>query len=273
MLINQSHKRRAFLTLLFLMLLLCAACTQNSAADYRKALDLFGQNEYEKAAASFERLGEYLQAPTYAAYSQGMVFFEQGQYELAEPYFEKTPDFMYGKIRYTYCHAFTLEQLGSFARASELYASLGDHETLEGFENVKKAASYCRGRAMHQEQRFEDALYAFQEASDYGDATTYLEELETQIYAQATKYQEQGEYEKALDLFIMLGDYFNSPQLAREAKEFVRRDQYAQAEMLESQGKLQEAYESFRSLSGFGDAQVRAEDLALRLGIDIQNIE
>ena len=38
-----------------------------------RALDTFASGEYAEAAEAFERLGDYAQAPAYAAYSRGLV--------------------------------------------------------------------------------------------------------------------------------------------------------------------------------------------------------
>ena len=65
----------------FAGVLLClAACSTDYSRSYNRALDTFASGEYAEAAEAFERLGDYAQAPAYAAYSHGLVLYEQGQY-------------------------------------------------------------------------------------------------------------------------------------------------------------------------------------------------
>ncbi|MEG2718494.1 MAG: hypothetical protein RSA55_03055, partial [Clostridia bacterium] len=85
---------------LCLLLLIClSSCSENQSGMYSKAVKSFAAGEYGDAAALFERLGDYADAPTYAAYSRGLTLFDQGFYADAEPYFEKSRGFMYGEQR------------------------------------------------------------------------------------------------------------------------------------------------------------------------------
>lgn len=256
-----SKRKRICLLLLCCGLLwgLCA-CSTDFSKTYKKAIDTFSTGDYEAAASAFERLGNYAAAPTYAAYSRGMVLFEQGAYIEAEPYFEKSKDFMYGASRYAYCHAVGLEAAGSFAQAAETFLSLGD------FEDAALHGNYCKGRASEASDS-ETALYAYEAAGSYADAAIRLDSLQVQVYAKAKEFMQSKEYEKALNLFGKLGDYFDSADQAKACKDFFRRELYAQAEALEKSGQLQQAYDAFKGLSGYSDAESRAEDLARRMGL------
>lgn len=56
----------------FAGVLLClSACSTDYSRSYNRALDTFASGEYAEAAEAFERLGDYAQAPAYAAYSRG----------------------------------------------------------------------------------------------------------------------------------------------------------------------------------------------------------
>lgn len=78
-----------------------------------------------EAAEAFERLGDYAQAPAYAAYSRGLVLYEQGQYAQAEEYFAQSRDILYGEERYQYCHAHALAEEGCFAEAASVRGHRG----------------------------------------------------------------------------------------------------------------------------------------------------
>lgn len=55
------------------VLLCLSACSTDYSRSYNRALDTFASGEYAEAAEAFERLGDYAQAPAYAAYSRGLV--------------------------------------------------------------------------------------------------------------------------------------------------------------------------------------------------------
>ena len=104
----------------FAGVLLClSACSTDYSRSYNRALDTFASGEYAEAAEAFERLGDYAQAPAYAAYSRGLVLYEQGQYAEAEPYFAQSLDILYGQERYQYCHCllYTSGSAWAFAAA------------------------------------------------------------------------------------------------------------------------------------------------------------
>ena len=125
----------------FAGVLLClSACSTDYSRSYNRALDTFASGEYAEAAEAFERLGDYAQAPAYAAYSRGLVLYEQGQYAEAEPYFAQSLDILYGQERYQYCHAHVLAEEGRFAEAAEAFEAIGD------FEDAPLRSQYCLGR-------------------------------------------------------------------------------------------------------------------------------
>ncbi len=277
---NQRRKKSLLAAGLLILLVLVSACSQNLPAGYRKALDAFATGDYEAAAKAFERLGDYSQAASYTAYSKGLVLYEQGAFTEAAPYFEQCQDFMYGKDRYTYCQAYSYQDNGDFTTALSLFESLG------AYEDASLWAAYCKARLSESGGDMQRALFAYQNAGDFRDAPDRLYLLETQVYAKALAYKlgevvvaynEDGSeitepheqsYQKALDYFSMLGDYFDSVDQARECKDLFREQAYQDAEALERDGKYLEAYNAFAALSGYSDAETRAENLMSKAGIE-----
>ncbi len=259
--------RRLFALLLCVTLFALTGCTGDKSGAYNRAIASFAAGEYAEAAIAFDKLGDYQQALTYAAYSHGLTYYEQGDYAAAETYFEQSKDFMYGAQRYTYCHASVLEDAGTFAEAAEAFATLGD------FEDSALRAAYCRGHSAEETQDYETALFAYADASGYRDADSLLSNLQTQVYDHAKELKTAGSYEEALNWFALLGDYFDSQAQARDCKNYYRDQLYAQAETYENSGDLQQAYDLFSSLSGYRDAQARADEVAIKLGLDVDTVE
>jgi len=276
-------KARALFSLLLCCAMALTACSGSRDVAYQKAVDLFAGGDFEAAAAAFERLGDYQQALTYAAYSMGLVLLEKADYTGAEPYFEKSQSFMYGKTRYHYCRAYGLQEGGQFLEAMELFKTLGE------FENALQGYYYCLGRAAEDAADYESSLYAYPLAAGYADTDARLDNLQYEIYTRAMQSKVDAitsmenpddlrpdiaeDFQEALSLFTILGAYQSSRLHARDCIERLRQLKYDEAESMERDGKLQEAYEAFWALSGFNDAAARAEELASRLGIPIPDEE
>ncbi len=259
-------KRAALLLWLCALALLLSGCGDKSAS-YNKALAVFGEGDYAEAAAAFGKLGDYLQAETYAAYAQGLTYWEQGDFIDAEPYFEQTRDFMYGDQRYLFCHAAALEAAQLYAEAAQWYAELGT------FEDAPQRAAYCTARAAIENKDYETALTGYNDANGYADAADRLDALNFEIYERAAALRDEQKYGEAFTLFTLLGDRYDAPEQARICKNYFQDQTYAAAEALIASGDLQGAYDTFSMLSGYRDAATRAGELAAQLGIDIAQDE
>ncbi len=253
--------RLAALVLVCLLALLVSGCGDKEAA-YDKALAIFAEGDYAQAATAFDKLGDFLQAETYAAYSQGLTYYNQGNYAAAEPYFESTRDFMYGQQRYNFCHAYVLEEAGAFAEAAQWYEALGE------FEDAPARAAYCLARVAVANEEYETALVKFAEAGAYSDAADRLDTLNFEIYDRAIALLDAKDYEQAFSLFTLLGDRYDAEAYARTAKNYMLDQDYADAEQMIKDGNLQGAYDIFHAMAGFRDSAGRASELALELGID-----
>ena len=252
---------------LLAMVFLLSGCTQDHYHSYEKALALFAEGDYYGASEKFLKLGDYQNAETYANYSLGLTYYEQGEYVEALPYFEKTQDFMYGKERYRYCLAYDNEASENFDRAAELYLLLGD------YEDANIHYQYCIGRSATLKKDFETALFAFEEAGTYSDSQSRALDIQMAVYKQANEHYEAGDYEIAINLFGLLGDYLNSREMAIHCTHYFRDQRYNEAERLASEEKWMDAYVIYSSLSGYNDAQVKANNIADFLGIDITTQE
>lgn len=261
-----SAAKRALLMLCACMLsFTLTACSGDKTSAYNKAISVFSTGDYAAAATAFDKLGDFQQAATYAAYAHGLVLYDKADFAGAEPYFEKTQDFMYGKQRYLYSHANVLQAAGTFNEAAAAYKLLGE------FEEAPARAAYCTARFAEGTEDYETALFDYGEAGTYADSAARLSNLQTQVYDHAMDLKYDKQYEQALNWFGLLGDYFDSQDQAKQCKNYFRDQQYAQADTYEAQGDLKQAYDVFSGLSGYRDADTRANDLAQQLGIALPN--
>lgn len=260
-------KRIRIFCLLCCLALAVSSCGINHRKVYDDSVQAFADGEYADAADGFEKLGDYSNAATYAAYSRGLVFFDQGQYIAAEPYFAKVRDFMYGETRYQYCHGHLLESQGSYKEAADTFLALGD------YEDSKLLYHYNNARYAETCADYANALFDYEQAGDHSDAALRLDALRTQVYDHAVVLMADGYYEQALNLFSLLGTYYDSAEQARICKQHFRDARYAEAEALYSNGDLEGAYQIFISLTGFSDATTRAEEIGQELGLALPEVE
>lgn len=260
-------KHTRLLSLLLCVLVLATSCGVNHRKEYDDGVEAFADGDYAAAALHFEKLGDYSNAATYAAYSRGLALYEQGQYIEAEPYFATVRDFMYGETRYQYCHGCLLESQESFREAADTFLALGD------YEDSKTLYHYNNARYAEQNADYASALLDYELAGDHSDAALRLDSLRTQVYDSAVLMMADGYYEQALNLFSLLGSYYDSAEQARICKQHFRDARYAEAEAFYNSGDLQAAYDIFLSLSGYSDATTRAEEIGQELGIALPDVD
>lgn len=258
--LEKTGKRLGALVCVCLLALSVSGCGDKEGA-YDKALAVFAQGDYAQAAAMFEKLGDFLQAGTYAAYAQGLTYYAQGSFTAAEPYFAQTRDFMYGDQRYRFCHAYALEEAGAYEEAAQWYGALKD------FEDAVRRAAYCTARVAVEAEDYETALAKYSEAAGYRDAEERLDALNFEIYERAKALMDELNYKQAFLLFTLLGDRYNAQEYARAAKNYLLEQEYLAAEEMIKNGDLQGAFEKFHALVGFRDAAARADELASLLGL------
>ena len=154
-----------------------------------------------------------------------------------------------------------LSASGNDTEAAEAFEAIGE------FEDAPLRCQYCLGRDAEANARYDEALFAYEAAITIDDAEDRLYNLRGQIYNRAIALKQEGDYQTAIDLFMLLGDYLSSADQAVECKIYLKDAQYDEADRLEQSGDAQGAYDLFSSLSGYRDAAQRAENLAAQLGI------
>ena len=174
---------------------------------------------------------------------------------------------MYGRQRYQYCLADVLQTQGAYADAATAFHALG------AFEDAPLRYAYCTALLAEADKDYQTALFSYADAQPYADSAERMDNLQSQIYYYAKSLKQQKQYEQALQLFSLLGDYLASQQEIKELKDISRDQQYDHADALAAQGETRQAYDLFAGLSGFRDADSRASELAVALGIAVEDEE
>lgn len=194
---------------------------------YENAISCLKDARYADAAAAFEALGEYRDAPSYLLYSRAAEAGEKGDCQTA----------------------------------ADNLAALG------GFSDSAMLSAYYRGRAYEDARQYEQAIPVYSGISLYRDAGTRLAALPDKIferdYESARALEDKEQLERAAAAFEQLGEYKDSASRAaalRAKLEEQRLDAvYARAEAEEAEDRLTQARKTFLSISDYKDSAARAE--------------
>lgn len=117
-----------------------------------------------------------------------------------------------------------------------------------------------------EEEKYDEALAAFEELGDYKDAKALAAESKNQKdYHHAEELLSAQDFDAAEDIFVKLGGYKDSSERVLEVQEARNELRYSEAAELENQRKLIEAHAAFIELGEYSDSEQRARDCARRL--------
>ncbi len=156
---------------------------------YKAAESLLEAGQYEEAAAAFEALGDYKDAP----------------------------DQM---LEAKYLHATALEEAGNYSNAAAAFESLGNYkDSSERARGARNQAKYAEASELLESGRYEQAAAAFAELGDYQDAPELASLADNEAhYLEASALLDSGSYQEALDVFEKLGRFRDSRDMVLETK-------------------------------------------------------
>lgn len=182
-------------------------------AEYKKACDLLENEKFAEAVEAFTALGDYEDSKeriTEAEYRRAVKTFESGTYEDALNLLEPLKDYKDAAEKIETCHY----ELGMKAlEADNLKSAAAHFKEVNAEQNKKMQAAFCdKGIAFYEKGDEEKALTYFEYVTD----KDLLPKIDAAYYAQALKLVEDGEYDKATEIFAKLGEYEDCPtQLLR----------------------------------------------------------
>ena len=200
-------------------------------------------------------------------YNEGAAYLEQGDYENAKAVFEELGDYddapvlaLYAKKGITYTAAREEMDRGEFEAAQ------GDFRSLKGFKDSEaladecgRAIAYGKGKELLEAGDYTGALDMLTKSDGYADAAQLEKQcrikLEQEEILQAI---ERKDYAAALAMLDSEAgrQMENRDQLAEECGTALR---YLEAEEAYRDGLYFTAWEQFRRLGSYQDAQARAE--------------
>ena len=190
---------------------------------------------------------------TEAEYRRAVKTFESGAYEDALNLLEPLKDYKDAAEKIETCHY----ELGMKAlKADNLKSAAAHFKEVNAEQNKKMQAAFCdKGIAFYEKGDEEKALTYFEYVTD----KDFLPKIDAAYYAQALKLVEDGEYDKATEIFAKLGEYEDCPTQ-------LLRIHALKAEQYYNNADYENAIAEFKAAGDYGDAASRVTEATYRLG-------
>lgn len=126
---------------LFLSILIMVSLTACKSDDYKEAMELYVNREYDAALVIFAELGDYedsVNMVTKCHYAQAHMLMDDGMYEEARTIFEELGDYEDSAENIKECNyqqAIMLMEQKQYEAAEEIFAMLGDYKDSAEYTN------------------------------------------------------------------------------------------------------------------------------------------
>lgn len=274
-------KKLTFLVIAVLLLCLCTApaLARNAENDYNKALSLLADEKYQDAQKQFASLGSYLDAPRYSMYCSAILSADSGLYAIAVENLESLGNFMDSPQLAVYYAALAFEQAEDYETAGQLLETISLYKDSASriltYPEKINARDYQKALAAKEAGDLDAALSLFKKLGKYQDSEKLLTEVEELIrlrdeaaalaaneaaYKEAEECEAAGDFAKAYDLFVSLGDFKDA---AARAKSVQQKAQYQNGMAAISSGSYEKAFTIFTDLADYEDAAEKAYALGI----------
>lgn len=158
---------------------------------YSHAVSLMEKGSFDEAAAAFEEMGDYKDAP--------------------EKIWKCWELKAQARLEAAYQDAVALRENKEYDEAISAFTKLGNYRdsTIQISETKYQKALDLKGS-----EEYDEALSIFNEISDYSDSDEQIKEIE---FTQAQNFFDDEKYEEASYLFLKLNDYKNAQDMWKES--------------------------------------------------------
>ena len=212
--------------ILIMAVTVLTACSITSckSTDYKKASELYENENYKQSAELFETLGNYKDSEEkvlMSKYSEAKALAEAGEYEQAEALFTELGDYEDCADMVKECEYQTAKNLydnGNFESAEAILSELGEWKDST---ELLRGCKYQTAQKYFNENNYESAKTIFYELNNYKDSSSMLERCNGKI---ADQLFEEGDYEGAIKMYESAGTENKSN--IRKAKMKLMEEQY-----------------------------------------------
>ncbi len=206
---------------------------QRRIKQYNEGAAYLEQGDYEQAQVIFEELGDYDDAPVLALYAQKGIAYTAAQEEMEQ---------------------------GAFEAARSAFRSLSGFKDSEALaDECDRAIAYAKGKELVEAGDYAAALDVLAEADGYADAAQLEQKCRIMLdQAEILDAIEREDYSTALTLLDSEAgrQMENREELVEECSNALS---YLEAEQAYDDGLYFTAFEQFKQLGSYKDAQTRAD--------------
>ena len=222
---------------------------------YKAAINKAEIGSFEYAYKAFNALGDYKDCIQLKAYYVAREYEYKGMYREAFAAYDKDLTFKDSQERAEQCREKLYEtgiseaENGNFEYAFEAFNALGD------YKDCVQLKAYYVAREYEYNEEYEKAITAYGKDLTFKDSQSRVEQCKKGLYINAIDEAENGNFEEALRIFVVLGDYKDSVQLHAYyvAREYEYNEEY------------EKAIEAYSENLTFKDSQDRVERCGVKL--------
>ena len=222
---------------------------------YETGISEAENGNFEYALDAFEALGDYKDCVQLKAYYVAREYEYKGMYREAFAAYDKDLTFKDSQERAEQCREKLYEtgiseaENGNFEYAFEAFNALGD------YKDCVQLKAYYVAREYEYNEEYEKAITAYGKDLTFKDSQSRVEQCKKGLYINAIDEAENGNFEEALRIFVVLGDYKDSVQLHAYyvAREYEYNEEY------------EKAIEAYSENLTFKDSQDRVERCGVKL--------
>ena len=222
---------------------------------YKAAINKAEIGSFEYAYKAFNALGDYKDCIQLKAYYVAREYEYNEEYEKAITAYGKDLTFKDSQERAEQCREKLYEtgiseaENGNFEYAFEAFNALRD------YKDCVQLKAYYVAREYEYNKEYEKAIEAYGKDLTFKDSQSRVEQCKKGLYINAIDEAENGNFEEALRIFVVLGDYKDSVQLHAYyvAREYEYNEEY------------EKAIEAYSENLTFKDSQDRVERCGVKL--------
>ncbi len=233
---------------------------ETSESKYNQGLEMLANNQFEAAAAVFEKLGSYMDSSKLCMYCKAVAAGNNGDYETAIISLRslgslKDSDFWcaYFTARQNEDKAFQNVEVPDWKMAIEV---AGKYDLIKLFNDSETRGNICRSKVYDyaikelRESNYSRAIEVFEALGSYSDSSQQIPRIH---YAAGMSYRNQGAYSSAIKEFTLAGQY-------EDATDQILATYYSAGVEQKASGNWEEAVKSFTLAGNYKDASDQIYD-------------
>lgn len=243
-----------------IILILTLTMCNGSGSNYKKAVKLMENGNYDKAIVAFRELGEYedsVQRIKECRYLQAMDLMKTGAYKDAADIFDSLGGYEDSAVQMEACSYEIAQALLAEGKYDEAAAAFDTISSYKDSGDMIYECRYQKALSLMDAGKTADAHDIFNDIRGYKDSYTQIQEC---YYRTVLLLMEDGDYEHAQDQLEFLDDDY------KDCSDLRKECQYQQALTMIADGKYEEALTLLTEIGDYKDSADQVKALNAQTG-------